>query len=309
MVSTATPQSAVTDQLTAGLNEADAARVLDALAFVTPFYAGKSIPSGQDALGFVTGVTMILAMLETDADTRIAGLLFELTLLAPSEVDSIDSRYGPDTAELVKGIRGVMRLHDVNLHQDVGRGKNAAQQADAQREALRKMLLAMAVDMRVVLVRLCSRLTTLRYYAELKLENELTARYARLTLDLYAPLANRLGIWQLKWELEDLSFRFLEPDSYKRIARMLEEKRIEREGFVDGAITRLRLELKLAAIKAEVTGRPKHIYSIWNKMRGKSLDFSELYDVRAFRVIVDDIKTCYADTAPAMKNSFSICAL
>jgi GTP pyrophosphokinase len=107
-------------------------------------------------------------------------------------------------------------------------------------------------------------------------------------------LANRLGIWQLKWELEDLAFRFLEPDTYKRIARMLEEKRIERESFVGAAIERLKSELAGAGIKAEVSGRPKHIYSIWNKMRGKSIDFSELYDVRAFRVIVDDVKTCYA---------------
>ncbi|MDO8439209.1 MAG: bifunctional (p)ppGpp synthetase/guanosine-3',5'-bis(diphosphate) 3'-pyrophosphohydrolase, partial [Telluria sp.] len=109
----------------------------------------------------------------------------------------------------------------------------------------------------------------------------------------YAPLANRLGIWQLKWELEDLSFRFIEPETYKRIAKMLEEKRMMREGFVQTAITRLQDELAAAGIKAEVFGRPKHIYSIWNKMRGKELDFSELYDVRAFRVIVADDKTCY----------------
>ena len=156
------------------------------------------------------------------------------------------------------------------------------------------MLLAMASDMRVVLVRLASRVTTLRYFAELKLENERTYQYARETLDLYAPLANRLGVWQLKWELEDLAFRFLEPATYKRIAKMLEEKRLEREGFVERAISRLKSELSAAGIKADVFGRPKHIYSIWNKMRGKSLDFSEMYDVRAFRVIVDDVKTCYA---------------
>jgi GTP pyrophosphokinase len=112
-------------------------------------------------------------------------------------------------------------------------------------------------------------------------------------LDLYAPLANRLGIWQLKWELEDLSFRFLEPDTYKRIARMLEEKRMLREGFVQTSIERLQRELAAAGIKAEVSGRPKHIYSIWSKMRGKELDFTALYDVRAFRVIVADVKSCY----------------
>ena len=164
----------------------------------------------------------------------------------------------------------------------------------AQVETLRKMLLAMATDMRVVLVRLASCVTTLRYFADLQLFNEMTRAYGRETMDLYAPLANRLGIWQLKWELEDLSFRFLEPETYKRIAKMLEEKRMMREGFVQSAITRLENELAAAGIKAEVFGRPKHIYSIWNKMRGKELDFSELYDVRAFRVIVADDKTCYA---------------
>ena len=292
MVSIAAPAAGV--QITYGLSQEDAARVIDALAFVTPFYVDKQVPSGQDALAFAIGVVTTLAVLETDADTRIAGLLSELTVLAPHAAEQIEARFGPDTAELLQGIRQVMRLHDMNFNQDVGRGKNAAQQAAAQLEALRKMLLAMAVDMRVVLVRLCSRLTNLRYFAELKLENQRTWQYARETLDLYSPLANRLGIWQLKWELEDLSFRFLEPANYKRIAKMLEEKRIEREGYVDSAITRLQRELQQAEIKAEVTGRPKHIYSIWNKMRGKMLDFSGLYDVRAFRVVVSDIKACYA---------------
>jgi GTP pyrophosphokinase len=168
----------------------------------------------------------------------------------------------------------------------VGRGKNAAQQAMAQVETLRKMLLAMASDMRVVLVRLASCVTTLRYFAEKKRFDEVTAQLRREVLDLYAPLANRLGIWQLKWELEDLSFRLIEPETYKRIAKMLEEKRMLRESFVASSIERLQCGTGAAGIKAEVSGRPKHIYSIWNKMRGKELDFTELYDVRAFRVIV-----------------------
>jgi GTP pyrophosphokinase len=175
----------------------------------------------------------------------------------------------------------------------VGSGKNAAQQAAAQNETLRKMLLAMATDMRVVLMRLASCAATLRYFAEHKRFDEVTRAYGREVLDFYAPLANRLGIWQLKWELEDLAFRFIEPDTYKRIARMLEEKRMSRESFVASSIARLQSELAAAGIKADVSGRPKHIYSIWSKMRGKELDFSELYDVRAFRVIVLDIKTCY----------------
>ncbi|RYE63075.1 MAG: bifunctional (p)ppGpp synthetase/guanosine-3',5'-bis(diphosphate) 3'-pyrophosphohydrolase, partial [Oxalobacteraceae bacterium] len=160
-------------------------------------------------------------------------------------------------------------------------------------ETLRKMLLAMATDMRVVLMRLASCAATLRHFAEHKRFDDVTRAYGREVLDFYAPLANRLGIWQLKWELEDLAFRFIEPDTYKRIAKMLEEKRMSRESFVASSIERLQRELASASIPADVSGRPKHIYSIWSKMRGKELDFTELYDVRAFRVIVPDIKTCY----------------
>jgi GTP pyrophosphokinase len=281
--------------ITSGLSPEDSARVIEALAFVEPIYSGKSIPSGQDAMRFVLGVVSILTALNVDADTRIAGLLFELYVVDLDVAATIEERYGKNIADMVAGVRQLMRFHGLTSQQpkEVMRGKNAAQQAAAQVETLRKMLLAMATDMRVVLVRLASRVSTLRYFAEQKLETEITAKYARETFDLYAPLANRLGIWQLKWELEDLSFRFLEPVTYKRIAKMLEEKRLERAGFVANAIERLHTELDTAGIKADVSGRPKHIYSIWNKMRGKELDFSELYDVRAFRVIVEDVKQCY----------------
>jgi GTP pyrophosphokinase len=183
--------------------------------------------------------------------------------------------FGAEVASLVRGVQQLIRLRDLTVgHQAVGRGKNAAQQAVAQVETLRKMLLAMATDMRVVLMRLASCVTTLRWFADQKRFDDLTRDYGREVMDLYAPLANRLGIWQLKWELEDLSFRFLEPETYKRIAKMLEEKRMAREGFVASSIERLQRELAAAGIKAEVSGRPKHIYSIWNKMRGKELDFS-----------------------------------
>jgi GTP pyrophosphokinase len=296
MVSIAAIHSETDVQLSAGLTPEDSARVLDALAFVQPHYEGRTIVTGQDAFAFSQGVATTLALLNTDADTRIAGLVFELPALDTQAAEKIEPHFGKEIADFVSGIRQLMRLHEQTFghHEAVGRGKNASQQAAEQLEFLRKMLLAMATDMRAVLVRLASRVTTLRYFAELRLENDKTRDYARETMDLYAPLANRLGVWQLKWELEDLAFRFLEPVVYKRIAKMLEEKRMEREGFVDGAIARLKSELTAASIKADVFGRPKHIYSIWNKMRGKSLDFSELYDVRAFRVIVDDIKTCYA---------------
>ena len=293
MVSIALAGDAAT-QLVQGLSPDDAARVEAALAYASEAYQDKACSSGQGALEFALGVGQTLAFLRTDAETRIAGLMFELTVLDPKAVAGLEARVGKEATDLVTGVRQLIRLRDMTVGKEtIGRGKNAAQQAVAQIETLRKMLLAMASDMRVVLVRLASCVTTLRYFADIKLFNEMTRAYGRETLDLYAPLANRLGIWQLKWELEDLSFRFLEPDTYKRIAKMLEEKRMMREGFVQGAIVRLQDELAAAGIKAEVFGRPKHIYSIWSKMRGKDLDFSELYDVRAFRVIVADDKTCY----------------
>lgn len=283
------------EQLIAGLTPADGARVLDALAFVRALYQELAVVTGQPALDFSQSVAATLAQINTDPDTRIAGLLFELPALGIINTEKIEAHFGEEIGHLVSGIQQMIKLHELTFgQQGAGRGKQAAEKAADQLETLRKMLLAMALDMRVVLVRLASRLTTLRYFAEVRREDETSYRYAKETLDLYAPLANRLGIWQLKWELEDLAFRFIEPVTYKRVAKMLEERRLERETFVAAAIARLKTELSAAGIGAEVFGRPKHIYSIWSKMRGKSLDFSELYDVRAFRVIVEDVKSCYA---------------
>ena len=298
MVSVTASNSENLDNLVAGLSEEDAQRVLSALEFVAPHYEGKELVTGQNALQFARGVAVTLGSLRSDADTRIAALLFELPQLDPHVAEGIEPRFGKEIVDLVGGVRSLMRLSALHLMQQAaqpesGRNKNAAQQASNQLETLRKMLLAMASDMRVVMVRLASRLTTLRYFAELKRFDETSQQYARETFDLYAPLANRLGIWQMKWELEDLSFRFLEPESYIKIARMLEEKRIEREEFIATSIDRLQHEMNAVGIKAEVFGRPKHIYSIWNKMRGKAISFDELNDVRAFRIIVDDVKACY----------------
>ncbi|MBP7545092.1 MAG: bifunctional (p)ppGpp synthetase/guanosine-3',5'-bis(diphosphate) 3'-pyrophosphohydrolase, partial [Acidovorax sp.] len=164
--------------------------------------------------------------------------------------------------------------------------------AALQTENVRKMLLGFSRDLRVVLLRLASRLQTLRYYAASK--RPVPPSIAREAQEVFAPLANRLGIWQIKWELEDLSFRFLEPDTYKHIARLLDEKRIERETYMEQLRTRLEAELRARSISATVSGRPKHIYSIVKKMRGKSLPFDQVYDIRALRVIVPTVKDCYA---------------
>jgi len=285
-------------QLVQGLGVEDCARVQAALDYASTAYGERTAGSGQNALEFSLGVAGTLAILATDAETRIAGLLFELAMMDPAVAGSLEERFGKEVSSLVQGVYQLVKLRDLTAGKEQiaggkNAGKNAAQQAAAQVETLRKMLLAMASDMRVVLMRLASCAATLRFFADQKRFDEVTRAYGREVLDFYAPLANRLGIWQLKWELEDLSFRFIEPETYKRIAKMLEEKRMQREGFVQSSIDRLEKELRDAGIKAEVSGRPKHIYSIWNKMRGKELDFSSLYDVRAFRVIVADVKTCY----------------
>ncbi|MBY0573736.1 MAG: bifunctional (p)ppGpp synthetase/guanosine-3',5'-bis(diphosphate) 3'-pyrophosphohydrolase [Undibacterium sp.] len=282
-------------QLSDGLSENDTEKMLQAVEFITPYFENRFIFTEQNALQFAVGVASTLAMLKCDVDTRIAGLLFELSEINPLAAEQIEAQFGKEIGDLISGVRRLMRLREATLTQhDVGRGKDEAERTASQMETLRKMVLAMANDMRVVLVRLASRVTTLRYFAECKREDGAAQQFASETMDLYAPLANRLGVWQLKWELEDLSFRFLEPDQYKRIAKMLEERRIERESFVVTAIARLKHELSAVGVEAEVTGRPKHIYSIWKKMKGKSVDFDELYDVRAFRVVVDEVKDCYA---------------
>lgn len=165
----------------------------------------------------------------------------------------------------------------------------------AQTENVRKMLLAFSKDVRVVMLRLASRLQTLRYFAQVKHASDVAL--AAEALQVFAPLANRLGIWQIKWEMEDLAFRFLEPETYKEVARLLDEKRVEREAYMADLRMSLQLALRQKGISAQVSGRPKHIYSIVKKMRGKSLDFSRVFDVRALRVIVGNVDEAYAALA------------
>ncbi|MFJ1154980.1 bifunctional (p)ppGpp synthetase/guanosine-3',5'-bis(diphosphate) 3'-pyrophosphohydrolase, partial [Bordetella bronchiseptica] len=227
----------------------------------------------------------------TDQATRVAAVLASLPadLNAPAPTlrnDPVASEFGVEVARLVQGARALLRLGIVARH-----ASDSEAESGSQKEMQRKMLLAMAADLRIVLMRLASRLQSLRWHAETR--TPCAAGFARETLDLYTPLANRLGIWQLKWEMEDLAFRFLEPERYKQIAHLLEEKRVEREAFIAEAIARMQEALARAGVVAEVSGRPKHIYSIWNKMRLKGLDFSQMYDLRALRIIVDDVRACY----------------
>jgi GTP pyrophosphokinase len=267
----------------------------EALAFVREHAGDARLPTGELLADHAEGTATIVRKLNVDPPAVLAAALFVLTPRLEDPERKIAERFGEEVARLVGDVRKLLRLGTVSLRVTQSAAADASREAQEERraqiEALRKMLLAFAQDIRVVLIRLASRLQSLRYYAAAKRSPGLDV--ARETLDIYAPLANRLGIWQLKWELEDLAFRFEDPDTYKRIAKLLDEKRVERETYVASAIERLQQELAAAHIRAEVSGRPKHIYSIWRKMRGKALDFAELYDVRAFRVIVPDIKDCY----------------
>ncbi|WP_175857485.1 bifunctional (p)ppGpp synthetase/guanosine-3',5'-bis(diphosphate) 3'-pyrophosphohydrolase [Burkholderia anthina] len=268
----------------------------DVLAFVRERAGDARLSSGELLADHSAGTASIMRTLNVDPHAMQAAALFVLTPHLSDPGRELTERFGEEVARLVADVRKLLRLGTVSLRAAQNAmpdtGRDAAEERRTQIEALRKMLLAFAQDIRVVLIRLASRLQSLRYYAAAKIDPP--PDVARETLEIYAPLANRLGIWQLKWELEDLAFRFEDPVTYKRIAKLLDEKRIEREAYVSQAIERLQHELAEAHIPADVSGRPKHIYSIWRKMRGKELDFSELYDVRAFRVIVPDIKDCYA---------------
>ncbi len=244
-------------------------------------------PEQQSALHHALYTALILAEFQADGLSRAAALLMALPLAQLHQNDQLARDYGKEVAHLVQGTHALVRLAHLT------REAQPQEKADvaSQKEMLRKMLLAMAVDLRIVLIRLASRLQTLRWHAASKVPCDLAL--AQETLELYAPLASRLGIWQIKWEIEDLAFRFTEPQTYKKIAKQLEEKRVERETFIQETIAQLQVSLADMGIDAEVTGRPKHIFSIWNKMRHKHLDFGDLYDLRALRVVVPEDRHCY----------------
>jgi GTP pyrophosphokinase len=267
------------------------AHALDrARAFAEPFIAGETLDTGENTLAHADAVAAILkAMGGSEAMQAASYLVYACPHLnKPEEV--IAKTFGESYAALA-----VETTKLVRVQQQARAAEDSAHLVDdpkVQTENVRKMLLAFSRDLRVVLLRLASRLQTLRYYAATK--RQCSPSVAREALNVFAPLANRLGIWQLKWEMEDLAFRFLDPDTYKRVAKWLDEKRVEREEYVEQLRSRLAGELRAQGIHAEVHGRPKHIYSIVKKMRGKSLDFEHVFDIRALRVIVPEVKDCYA---------------
>lgn len=279
--------------LTVDMTEDDQALLRRAAQWATEALGEQCTPSGERLIDHAFGSASILAGMQADPATRTAALLvassevLQPDLLQGRHADPIKEEFGQEIGRLVQGARELLRLSGI-----ASGASDGFDDAPMQKEMLRKMLLAMAADLRIVLLRLASRLQTLRWHASAKVPCK--PALARETLDLYTPLANRLGIWQLKWEMEDLAFRFTDPVRYKEIAGLLEEKRAERELFIAETVEQLTGALKRMGIAADVTGRPKHLYSIHNKMRQKNLEFSELFDVRAMRIIVQTERDCYS---------------
>jgi GTP pyrophosphokinase len=268
-----------------------------ARAFAEPLLATEALDTGENILAHADAVAAILKGIGGSEAMQAASYLVYACdhLNKPQEV--IAKAFGDNFAALaVETTKLVQVQRQARLTQQASARTAApipmAQTAAAQTENVRKMLLAFSRDLRVVMLRLASRLQTLRFFAATKLP--VPAGLAREALTVFAPLANRLGIRDIKWEMEDLAFRFLEPETYRQVAKWLDEKRSEREARMAVLRTRLETELRSQGISATVQGRPKHIYSIVKKMRGKSLGFEQVYDIRALRVVVADVPDCYA---------------
>jgi GTP pyrophosphokinase len=265
----------------------DASQLARARAFSEPLLEGRLLGTGENALVHADCVAAILESLGAAPSMRAAVYLVYAGeyLSRPEEV--VNKAFGPSYAGLVMHTRKLMQIQQAAREAQVDEEKRAE-----QTERVRKMLLAFSRDLRVVLLRLASRLQTLRYFASSKAPCPVVL--AKEAMQVFAPLASRLGIWQIKWELEDLSFRFLEPERYQRVARLLDEKRLGRELGVEKIRVQLAAELAHHGIHGEVQGRPKHLHSIWKKMRGKSVGIERILDVRALRVVVHDVPECYA---------------
>ncbi|MBU6261326.1 MAG: HD domain-containing protein, partial [Burkholderiales bacterium] len=261
-----------------------------ARAFAEPLLAGHKLDTGEEAFGHAEGVAAVLRAIGGGPALCAAAYLVYAGdhLQRPEEM--VRKAFGPSYASLVALTRKL-----VQIQRAVRIAQGGAAAGPQQTEQVRKMLLAFSRDLRVVLLRLASRLQTLRWFAASR--RPCPQALAEESLQVFAPLANRLGIWQIKWEIEDLAFRFLQPDDYRRVAQLLQETRLEREAGVEAARATLARLLAEAGVKADVQGRPKHLYSIWKKMQGKGLSFERVFDLRALRVVVDDEAACYAALA------------
>ena len=304
MVSVSSPLGSEHDDNTPSLvcsqlNAEDCQRVQAALHYVEHHTQGLLLDTQEATYPHVLAVGQLLAELNTDANTRIAGILGPMVFFERHLEAKMEPLFGDEVVRMLSSLRKLFKVRSLvgpSSHLCAIESVRWAEQL----ETLRKMLLAMSSDIRVVMIRLCSRLQTLRFFSSHPDVKQQTGKiwgsaisHARETIDLYATLANRLGLWQLKWELEDLAFRILQPSTYKEVAVLLDAKRTEREAFIQHSIQSIKNTLSEQGIPCEISGRPKHIYSIWNKMRSKNIPFEKLYDISGCRVIVADQSACY----------------
>jgi GTP pyrophosphokinase len=259
--------------------QADLSGVERAIAMAAQAHGDQRRASGEPYVTHPIAAAEILAELGIDPIAIEAAILHDVPEDTEYALSDIEERFGGEVAHLVDGVTKLGKFSTLSHEQQ-------------QAENIRKMFLAMADDIRVVLIKLADRLHNMRTLAALPAEKQL--RIARQTLEIYAPLAERLGIWQMKWELEDLAFKVLEPDRFRELAKLLDTRRKGREGYIERAIAELEPRLRDAGIEADLQGRPKHIYSIWKKMQRKSAEFGEIYDVYAIRILVEEVRDCYA---------------
>jgi len=279
-------------QLPLALETTDAERVASAAHCAADAVArpGRDLDdwcADSDCLLAGLETAQILAELQVSADCLIAGLLYRAVREERLPLDRVEERFGSATAQLLEGVLRMAAVSDLRKTGD----ERVLGQADAQRDNLRKMLVAIVDDVRVALIKLAERTCAIR---AVKNDRDRREPIAREVFDVYAPLAHRLGIGHLKWELEDLSFRYLHPDAYGKIARLLDGKRRERDLFIRRVSEQLQVVLHNADIQFEISGRAKHIYSIWRKMQRKGIGFSQVYDIRAVRLLVPGVSDCYA---------------
>ena len=274
------------------LTHADAETIRRAYDYAAEAHGEQRRASGEPYINHPLAAAETVAELRLDTDSIVATLLHDVPEDVGVPLSEIEAKFGPEVAKLVDGVTKLSKMQWLRAEErNEAREKRRVDDQALWAENLRKMLLAMADDIRVVLIKLADRLHNMRTLGSLPEPKSL--RIAQETMEIYAPLANRLGIWQIKWQLEDLSFRHLDPEMYKQTANKLAARRQARERYVTTAIAQLRAELARQGVQAEITGRPKHIYSIYRKMKNRGVEVDQIYDQLAIRVLVGTQPECY----------------
>ena len=294
------------ESISDGHSKSELKKIEKACYFAIESHIGQTRKSGEDYVNHTFAVAALVHELGLDYEAVIAGLLHDVVEDTPITLQQLREEFGDNVARLVDGVTKMEVIqefaedeHAVELNPEEAhenslqlKSRKDQHQEQGRIESLRKMMLAMVEDVRVVLIKLCDRLHNMRTMESMPSHKQIIKSHE--TMDIFAPLANRLGVWQIKWELEDLSFRYLEPETYKDIAKSLSERRVDREKYIEEFVQQLDTLITEQGFQSTVKGRSKNIYSIWTKMRRKQLDFENVHDIRAVRVLVDSVQECYA---------------